>query len=405
MMLNIENQLQTLRSWTENAGSDVLSIYCGVNPAKPENAGKAWLRRVKNSLEKLPEIRNVEGKRDTPLYDQVLKLLEEERPQARTLALFAHRDAHGRLHAQRLDLQVELPVVDLAQGRVDARYGAPYLAPLWFAVDEYQRSGVLLLTVGRWRFFEVFLGEAREATDIFAAVSDSEWQELNEASRKVSDVWGGRSARPGGRYDKLSPKDRLAAKVSTWMHKLYSRLGHLLEPVVANLGISRLVLIGEAWQISHFEGYLSRKLQDKIVARIPLRPELEKANASAIAREVEPALEEAERREELRTLDAIREQPGLWGVDPVLDALQLGRVKRWVLPWSLNEKIWRCEEGFVAATRATAEIICEQPQQVDLREHALNLANEFGADIEFVRGEAERRLQQEMGGMAALVRW
>lgn len=405
-MISIETQLQALRQWSEATEDDVLTIYADVNPAKPENADRAWLKRVKNALKDLPEILDCQGKRDQPLYDQVMALLEVERPEARTLALFAHRDHHGKLYTERLDLQVELPLVDVARGRVEARYGAPYITPLWFAVDEYERAGILMLNRRRWRFFEVFLGEIREDEETLASIDSEDWKALEEASRRVSSEWDARAAQPGGRYDKLSPKDRAAARVETWVHKLYSRLSHLLDQAVDRLAVERLVLVGEQWQTSHFETYLSRRLQRRIVARLPLWPEVRQASATALWHRVEPVLLEAERHAELALLEKIREQPGLWGIDPVLDALQLGRVQRWVLPWSLELTIWRCPQGgFVAATWETAKTLCEQPESVRLREHVLNLASEYGAEIEFVRGDAEQRLLEEMGGMAALLRW
>lgn len=405
-MIPIETQLQTLRQWSESVEDDVLTIYADVDPAKPENAGRAWLKRVKNTLKDLDEILNRQGKHDQPMYDQVMTLLETERPEARTLALFAHRDRQGRLYVERLDLQIELPLVDVARGRVEARYGAPYITPLWFAIDEYERAGILLLTGARWRFFEVFLGEIRENEETLASISSEHWKAIEEASRQVSSEWSARAAKPGGRYDKLSPKERTSARIETWLHKLYGRLARLLEQAMNRLNIERLVLVGEQWQTSHFETYLSRRLQQRIVARLPLWLEAQQASAMALLRRVEPVLLEAERQAELALLEAIREQPGLWGIDAVLDALQLGRVQRWVLPWSLELTIWRCpQDGFVAATRETATILCEQPEPVSLREHVLNLAAEYGAQLEFVRGGAEERLLKEMGGMAALLRW
>lgn len=405
-MIPIETQLQTLRQWSESGEDDVLTIYADVDPARPDNAGRAWLKRVKNALKELPEIRNRQGKRDQPLYDQVMALLEAERPEARMLALFAYRDRNGRLYAERLDLQIELPFVDVARGRIEVRYGAPYITPLWFAVDEYERVGILLLIGGRWRFFEVFLGEIREDEETLASIANEDWKALEEASRKVLSEWEAGAARPGGRFDRRSPKERAAARVETWMHKLYSRLARLLDQAVDRLAIERLVLVGEQWKSSHFETYLSHRLQQRIVARLPLWSEAQQTSAMALLRRVEPVLLETERKAELALLKEIREQPGIWGVDPVLEALQQGQVQRWVLPWSLELTIWRCpQDGFVAASRETAAILCEQPQPVSLREHVLNLAFEYGAKIEFVRGEAEQCLLEEMGGMAALRRW
>lgn len=185
------------------------------------------------------------------------------------MALFAPRDEHGNLQAERLDLQVELPVVDLANGRVETRYGAPYLTPLLYAVDEYERAGVLHLEGTGWCFYEVFLREIREDTEFFAEITPENWQELAGLSKRVAEVLAARAGRPGGRSDKLNPKDRASAKVSTWMHRLYRRLSQLLDKTIARLGIERLVLMGEQWQISLFESYLSRGARHLLIARIP----------------------------------------------------------------------------------------------------------------------------------------
>ena len=88
-MTDLETLINDLQPTFGDAGAPVLSIYADVNPARPENAGRAWAKRVKNALKELPEIRDKQGKRDTPLYDEVLALIDEERPAARTLALFA----------------------------------------------------------------------------------------------------------------------------------------------------------------------------------------------------------------------------------------------------------------------------------------------------------------------------
>ena len=405
-MLAIEKQLDALREWLGAAQDHVLSIYADVHPGKPENAGRAWVKRVKNALKGMPEIRDRQGRRDEPLYDQVMTLLEADRPEARTLALFAHRNSGGRLHIERLDLQVELPVVDLARGRVEARYGAPYVTPLWFAVDEYERAGILLLCGARWRFFEVFLGEIREGEEVFPEISAADWKELEEASRTISEQLRARSLRPGGRFEKLSPRDRAAARTSAWLHRLYSTLARLLEQTADRLAIERLVLAGEHWQTSHFETFLSRRLVNRVAARVPLWPEAQLASPAAVWRHLEPVLLEAERRGEMKLLDEIRERPGLWGADAVLNALQMGRVQLWVLPWAMDLKVWRCpQDGFVAASRETAAELCARPEEVALRDHVWTLAGDYGADLEFVRGEAERRLMEEMGGMAAVPRW
>ncbi|RMD63035.1 MAG: hypothetical protein D6826_05965, partial [Alphaproteobacteria bacterium] len=245
----------------------ILSVYADINPAKTENAGKAWLKRVKNALRDMPDL-HVRRKHRRTLYDEVLYLLEELRPNARTLALFAAEDEHGNVSVERLDLQVELPVVDLAQGRVEARWGEPYLTPLLFAVDEYERAGVVHLEVGKWRFHEIFLGEIEEDTAVFAEITAAEWSELGALEEKLKEGLSALREHGGGKFARLSPRERKSAKVHAWMHKFYVRLAHLLEKAVVRLGVSRLVLMGEDWQTSRFAGYLSRNLRQRLKGRV-----------------------------------------------------------------------------------------------------------------------------------------
>ncbi len=187
---------------------------------------------------------------------------------------------------------------------------------------------------------------------------------------------------------------------------MYATLARLLEQAADQLAIERLVLAGEHWQISHFETYLSRRIQRRVAARTSLWPEAHQASAGAIWRHLEPVLLEAERRGEMALLEEVKEQGGLWGADAVLNALQLGRVRLWILPWSLDFRVWQCpEDGFIAASREAASVLCTAPREEPLRDHVWSLAAQYGADLEFVRGEAEQRLIREMGGMAALLRW
>ncbi|MFT0789055.1 VLRF1 family aeRF1-type release factor [Synechococcus sp. H55.10] len=402
-MDELNTLIRDLQAAFGDSSTPVLSLYADINPARPENARLAWVGRIKNAIKELPEFR--EGKRDPSLYEQILALLEQERPSARTLVLFASRNADGKLVLRRIDLQVELPVVDLAHGRVEARWGEPYLTPLIFAFDEYERAGVLHLSGARWHFYELFLGELREDTEVFANISADEWRELQELAGRIENVVAERRARSGGTFDKLSPKEREAAKVSLWMHKLYQRLAQALDKAVDRLGIERLVLMGEAWQVSHFEGYLNRGLRNRIVARVGHPTNFHAPTPQDILERVLPVLEAAERRGELALLERIREQPGAWGVDAVLDALQLGRVEILVLPWRLETTIWRCPDGSVGGTQEMARLLCPEPQPVALRDQVWVLARDFGAKLEFVRGEAEDRLLHEFQGAAALLRW
>jgi hypothetical protein len=145
----------------------LLSLYADVNPANPDNAGRAWLVRVKNTLKSLSLPRD--------LPERVIEALEFERPEARTCALFAGKDL-----LRMYTLGVDLPVVDLAHGRVDARWGEPYIFPLVYMIDEYERYGVVFVGRERWRFYEVFLGEIDERADAFLELHSDQSRKLEK---------------------------------------------------------------------------------------------------------------------------------------------------------------------------------------------------------------------------------
>lgn len=363
----------------------VLSLYTDVNPAKPENARKGWFIRVKDSLKALA----IPGE----LYDRVITLVGEDRPRARTLVLFAAEDL-----LERYDLQVDMPVVDLAQGRVEVRWGEPYVAPLLYALDEYARAGVLDIEQTDWRFYEVYLGEIEDATDMFRTVAPEEWNELEKYLPSF--------------YNELLKErvathpDRFPQRMEMWAHRFLKRLAHLLERVVVERDIGRLVLMGPEEETRFFEQYLSRNLRQRVVAHVSDIP-TPNPSAAQVLEKVAPALEAAERAQEQVLLDTVQNKPGVWGLEPTLEALQMGRVSVLVAAWSLEARIWRCPDGWVGGTPEQARTFCldQEPREVALRSVIVDLAENFGTRLEFVRGEAEQRLLDQFGGLAGLLRW
>lgn len=363
----------------------VLSLYTDVNPAKPENARKGWFIRVKDSLKALAIPRE--------LYDRVITLVGEDRPQARTLVLFAAEDL-----LERYDLQVDLPVVDLAQGRVEVRWGEPYVAPLLYALDEYERAGVLDIEQTGWRFYEVYLGEIEDATDTFRTVAPEEWNELEKYLPSFyTELLKERVA---------THPDRFPQRMEMWAHRFLKRLAHLLERVVVERDIGRLVLMGPEEETRFFEQYLSRNLRQRVVAHVSDIP-TPGPSAAQVLEKVAPALEAAERAREQVLLDTVQNEPGVWGLEPTLEALQMGRVSVLVAAWSLEARIWCCPDGWVGGTPERARTFCpaQEPREVALRSVIVDLAENFGTRLEFVRGEAEQRLIEQFGGLAGLLRW
>ncbi|MBW1696631.1 MAG: hypothetical protein JRK26_07525 [Deltaproteobacteria bacterium] len=155
-----------------------------------------------------------------------------------------------------------------------------------------------------------------------------------------------------------------------------------------------------------FEQYLARSLRDKIVAHLASLLTLQ-ANSSEVGEKTFPEIERIEREKELELLRQIREQPGLWGLSPVLEALQLGRLHIVALPWNLDVRVWRCtDKELVFADEATAKMFCnEKRESLVLRDVIIDLASNYGTRLKFVRGEAADILERQMDGIAGITRW
>jgi len=92
-----------------NYQEPVLSVFLNVNPARPENRGKAYVLRLKDALKdkKVPQA----------LVERVLEYVNRERLRTHTLVLFSTSDdlfAVYKLHVELLE---------------EVRWGEPFVAP------------------------------------------------------------------------------------------------------------------------------------------------------------------------------------------------------------------------------------------------------------------------------------
>ena len=369
----------------------MLSLYVATNPADPNvteySAGsksKPYVIRAKDTLKQLGVPAEIQKK--------VLDRLEHDMIGGRTRAIFASEDA---LHVY--DLNVDLPVVDLASGGLEARWGEPYVLPLVLALDEYERYAVILLDEERWRLFEVYLGEIQELADAFNAVDPGQWRRLAEA--KPGTPFG--VAARGG-----SGRDKFDQRMLAWTHRFYRQLAAETSRWLERLGAERLILMGLPEETRYFEGLLPKAVRERVAAQLPLPAGGSKVSAAEVLKAVDRAITEVERQKEAELLDRVREE-GVWGTEQVLEDLQLGRVYVLVMPWRPAGEVWVCgETGYASLDKSKVEAVCPaEPERADLASTLVELAGLFGARVEFVRGDNADRLNDEFGGLAGLKRW
>jgi peptide subunit release factor 1 (eRF1) len=391
-----KEEVRRIKESLKDLKTPALSLYLDINPAKPDNAGRAYALRAKDAMKALavPEA----------LAAKVLELLQHEVIQAKTLALFADQE-----RLELFPLQVELPLVRavktafvdektsrlLTDGAL-AHYGEPFLLPLVYALDEYERYGVIYVDQERWRVFEVFLGEIAEVKDAFLALDTEAW-------RRLSLDAPGRRFNLGGIARGGAGQDLFAKRLAAWEERFYKALAHELVRHVEERGFTRLLLMGPEEHTKLFLGYLPKRLKEKVVTELPSLPH-PGASPGEVLKRLEPVLEEVERQAEVRLLEELEEAYPKAAFGPeVLARVQEGRVELWVLPWHLERELYACD-GLYLAEEAQALAYCQNPEKKPLAVVLPELAAGYAARVEFVRGEAERRLL-ERGGMAALLRW
>ncbi|MGK0618998.1 VLRF1 family aeRF1-type release factor [Meiothermus cerbereus] len=369
-----------IREFVAPRVAPVLSLYLDVNPANPDNQGKAYLLRAREAIaatQTPPEV----GKK-------VLEALERSLPQAKSRVVFA---AEGWMEIY--DLQVDLPLVQGAE----ARWGEPYLTPILYVLDEYDRVGVVYIDSEKWRMFEVYLGEIEELPGAFRAVATQEWNQLTQDG-------SGRRYTQGGIHRAAANTDRFERRLDAWTHRFYKRLAGLLEQTVNERSIQRLVLMGPKTDVELFKELLPRRLRERVMATLPSLP-TPGAQAGEVLKLVQEVLEPLQRERENKLLDELAER-GVAGLDQTLELLQQGGLHLLVAPWNPQGKVYRAPDGWVGGSMEGAVAHgAGRIEDVDLKQVLPELAAAYGTRLEFVRGPAEERLHKAFGGLAGLPRW
>jgi len=395
-----KKDIQRFKKIISSVDKPVLSVYCNVNPADPDNFGRAWHGRLKNTLKSMDELK-VNLKKGKTFYDELIVFIDQLIVGARTLALFAWVNDKNELEVEHFELQVELPVVDLVRGRVETHFGKPYVLPILYAFDEFYRVGVVHVYGSKWRFYEVFLNEIEEITETFAEITPDEWKEFNEYAQIIeSGVLEERTFN-----DKLKFKDRQKARIQTFSHKLYVRLAQMVEKSVLDLGLDRLILMGNDWEVKLFENHLNRHIRELIIGYVSNPLDTENPSSKDVLERIAPVLREAEEREEMQLIADAQSPKGVCGLQNVLEAIQMARLQVLILPWDLHAKVYKCKDEMIFANLAEAQEHDPSYEEVELKKEVFLLAAQYATRIEFVDGAMKEKLYNELQGIAGIVRW
>ncbi len=285
-----KNAIQFIKESIAPRTAPVLSIYFGANPAEPTHQKRGWLVRVKDSLKGL----------DLPggLAPKVIHELEQIIPAAHTYVIFADNNDLMKIYA----LQVDLPVVDLAHGRVEVRWSEPYVFPLVYAINEYSRQGVVLLDKAKWHFYTVHLCEIHEVADAFLDIPrDHEGKDEKRPAMRFEQGVVLRGGAEGDRYDR---------HIEASVIRFYKHNVGVLEKLVAAWHIDELIFIGPNEDTHLFENYLPKVLRHRVIGHAPSLPK-PAPSAGEVLQKVGPIIEQKTEASERALLDEIRDV-GRW---------------------------------------------------------------------------------------------
>ncbi|MBA3548641.1 MAG: hypothetical protein H0T76_19320 [Nannocystis sp.] len=333
-----------------------LSVFLMTDAARLENhaATPGWRIWLKNAMRELKN-QHPEDETFDALRKRTEALLEQHRGHSKAMALFLTPSSEQIF---------ELPV-PLAENAV--AYGRASLAPLLFAMDEYERTLIVVVDQERARFISGYMGGAsREGTH----VNDVEAYDFRSKDQMPT----GRNQ--GDRTMGGSNRDAFEATIGDHLRRFYQEVAAQARQIVETQGIKR-ILLGGPGEAAHA---LKREMHDtiarQVVAMVPI-PQW--VDDNAVVRLALPAALAVEHQQEVELVEEVvglakSGNRGALGRVAVEDCLKRQQVELLILPWPLSDP--------------------------DLRDRLPLAALAAGAKIEFVSGAAAERVIAE-GGVAA----
>ncbi len=338
-------------------GADrTLSLFLMVDASRLENhaATPGWRIWLKNALRELhaehPEDANFDA-----LCKRAEQRLDNYRGHTKGLALFLTADG---------EQVFELPV-PLLENAVS--YGRASLAPLLWAIDEYERTLILVLNQEHARFIAGYMGGAsREGmhNNDFAAYDFPEKTQMPTGRNQ------------GDRHAGGSNRDAFAATEGDHLRRFYQEVAEQARGLIEETRADRLILGGSEEAAHAVKKELHDSVAKKVVAVLSIPQHLDDA---AVVRLVGPVAVEVERQREVELVDEVINLAksggrGALGHPAVAACLERQQVELLVLPWPMQDPL--------------------------LRDSLPREALTAGAKIELVSGAAAERLRSE-GGVAA----
>jgi len=337
-------QVESLAKY-QNTNNPVVSVYLNVTP--PRNVSSELNSMIHTTLKTVEEDaryteEQVKGLKK--VMDQIEDYIQKAYKRtsgARLVALFA--DAEGLW--EEYPLPVALP--DSMGVDVD-----PYTRPLTMLLDEFDRYCVVVADSRKARIFSMYLGEIEESPDVFLEDNVPDGVRV-----KQSMTAGGGGTVQGGLGDK-----RIERHIQDHVHRHLKHVADRTLDFFKRKRFTRLILGGpEDKTLPQLKDHLHSYLKNRLAAQFTAHPD---NPLSEIKEKALSAAQSWEREREQALISEIAEHSGpndkgRLGLEPVIEALNLGQVQTLVIENDFKAQGYICPNDHILSTYLTECPACE----------------------------------------------
>ncbi len=310
-----EKELRELAQYESRDGA-VVSLY--VNMSDPGRINTELNSLVRTAAKRLEEDDRFTGEQSKSIERLLFDLERHVQSgigsanRARLLVVFADMEGFRR--------EYRLPVTLPSQMVVQQ---TPYTRPLSFLLDEFPGYCVLVADTRNARLFTLFLGDFEEQPNFFIR---------NEVPDRVS-AKKSMAVSAWGVYSGMGDQ-RIQRHIEDHIHRHLRKVAERTFEILKKNGFDRLILAGPDERTlsrlkDHLHSYLRQRVRGEFIARPEEADQALREKALQTARKLEHG-------EERRLLDRVLDLHfsgglGVIGVQPVVDALNMGQVHTLVL--------------------------------------------------------------------------
>ena len=257
---------------------------------------------------------------------------------------------------------------------------SPYIRPLATFLEEYEDFGIILIDHNHARIYLVKAGEIQETDRLYEQIfhhhKKGGWSQMRFQRRREGEL----------------------------VH-FYKEVAEAAEKVFSGEKIRRLIIVGQSDAKKNFIPYLPKHYQKMIIAVLNIETETEDQD---IVRASFPSFFKKEREEEKEIVEELmsrimKGEGAVYGLKEVLRMTQNGRSERVIIQMDLRAPGYKCEQCNIVELHPKKCPICGSlMHQVDAVEELVELAEQTGAEVEFVKHNDSL---EALGGVGALQRW